>query len=89
MEKFVDDDERYLDWIEKNPSGFVVNSLRNPLTGYLMLHHADCWTISTPTRSNWTIHQYIKFCAPDKTELENWAQNEVRRDLKYCGICNK
>lgn len=88
MKKFVDDDEGYLNWIHKNPAGFVVNSYRKPNSRYLILHHANCWTISSPKRINWTTTGYIKICSLDRMELEKWAQKEVGGSLWQCQICN-
>ncbi|HUV80802.1 MAG TPA: hypothetical protein VMW40_08305 [Candidatus Bathyarchaeia archaeon] len=51
MKKFIDDDRGYLDWIDRNPRGFVVNTYRNPSSKYLILHRATCGTISTSKRT--------------------------------------
>ena len=37
MDKFVDNDAGYLDWIAQNPDGFVLNTYRKPTPGYLKL----------------------------------------------------
>ncbi len=42
MERFVDDDPGYLDWLARHPDGFVVNTGRTPTAAYLMLHRAGC-----------------------------------------------
>ncbi len=89
MQKFIDDDPGYLDWIHKYPKGFVVNSYsRKPSSEYLILHLATCWTISTIARTNWTTTGFMKICSMNKAELEKWAQTEVGGNLKPCSWCN-
>jgi len=87
MEKFIDDDEGYLEWLERNPDGFVVNSHREPISRYLILHKATCGTISSPNRKNWTTGDYIKFCSSDRSELEEWALDAFNTDLWACRKC--
>ncbi len=86
MRKFVDDEKAYLDWIQNNPNGYVVNTNRKPNKKYLMLHKAVCSSIST-SFGNYTTHEYIKFCSLNLEKLENWAYNEVKGELTPCGMC--
>lgn len=58
IEKFIDNDDGYLNWITANPTGYVVNCNRYPRAAYLVLHRATCWTISA-SKGPWT-HYYIK-----------------------------
>lgn len=88
LDIFVNDDKAYLRWLTQNPNGLVVNSYLHPSPDYLILHRANCWTISTPTRTNWTTTGYIKICSLDKRELEGWAEKEVCGQLRRCQICN-
>jgi len=87
MKKIKDNDEVYLKWLEENPSGYVVNCYRNPTPKYLILHRARCGTIKSSNRNNWTTKSFIKICSLDKTELKNWARNEVIGELKACQHC--
>jgi len=87
LDTFVNNDKAYLRWLTQNPNGFVVNSYLHPSPDYLILHRANCWTISTSTRTNWTTTGYIKICSLDKRELENWAEKEVGSQLHHCRIC--
>lgn len=88
LDIFVNDDKAYLRWLTQNPNGLVVNSYLHPSPDYLMLHRANCWTISTPTRTNWTTTGYIKICSLNRMELEGWAEKEVCGQLRHCHICN-
>jgi hypothetical protein len=35
--EFVDEDDRYLDWLADHPNGFVLNCGRKPSPSYLIL----------------------------------------------------
>jgi len=54
---FDHDEDGYRRWLATNLIGFVVNCGRPALASYIVLHRADCGTISgTPARGNtWTI----------------------------------
>jgi len=85
METFRDDDAGYRTWIYANPSGYVVNTERNPKPGYLILHTAMCDTI-TPTPDQSWMDQYIKVCSLKRFELDEWARSLGRR-LSECTFC--
>jgi plasmid maintenance system antidote protein VapI len=87
VKTFVNNDDGYLRWLRKNPTGFVLNSFRQPSSEYLILHHATCGTISTDKRTNWTTTGFIKICSLEIEELEKWAQNQVGGKLHHCKIC--
>ena len=75
MVQFINDDKGYLQWIKKNTQGFVLNCYRNPTSGYLMLHRADCFTIvKTPSNGKSWTSDYRKICSLDPKELEDWAK---------------
>jgi len=84
---FVNDDKAYLQWLTQNPTGLVVNSYLHPSPDYLILHRANCGTISTAARTNWTTTGFIKLCASNRRELERWADKEVGGELHPCQIC--
>ena len=51
MQRFVDDDRSYFDWLDHHPDGFVINTGRRTASAaYLMLHRANCGTISCKPR---------------------------------------
>ncbi len=87
LDIFINNDKAYLSWLTQNPEGFVVNSYLHPSPDYLVLHRANCWTISTAARTNWTTTGFIKVCSLYRTELENWAKKEVGGQLHHCQIC--
>ncbi|MEX2306674.1 MAG: hypothetical protein WD738_03735 [Pirellulales bacterium] len=86
---FIEEDDAYLRWIDENPGGFVVNSLRQPTAAYLKLHRATCVHISTDQRSNWTAPDYIKICSTNRDQLNAWALHEVGGKLQPCGFCSR
>lgn len=86
---FKDDDNGYLNWINTNPTGFIINCERKPRTTYLFLHRATCFTITgIPARGKVWTKDYIKVCSISKEELEMWARREVGGKLHSCRLCN-
>jgi hypothetical protein len=75
MQHFAHDDDGYLDWLSRNPEGFVINTYVLPAPAYLRLHHASCPTISRlqPGARTFTDGQYSKICG-HRTELEEYAR---------------
>jgi hypothetical protein len=87
MQRFVDDDARYLGWIAQNPDGFVLNTERKPTPTYLVLHRATCRTIGgTPARGDRWTTAYQKVCGT-RSELELWATQEVHAEPRLCPLC--
>jgi hypothetical protein len=85
--QFVNDDEGYLNWLQENPQGLVVNSHRRPLSSYLMLHRTSCKHIKPPAYTNFTTTDFIKTCSNEVAALAKWARVETGGQLKPCGIC--
>jgi hypothetical protein len=75
MIQFVDDEGGYLDWIARNPSGWVVNSNRHPTPSYIVLHRALC-TLITPTRGKRWTKDYSTTCGTEQ-ELHQGAQQQL------------
>lgn len=85
---FTDNDAGYLAWLNANPAGFVVNSLRTPSAGNLILHRATCGTITgTPTRGERWTGEWIKVCAAEPDALRDWARRELGAEPISCGRC--
>lgn len=85
---FIDDDEGYETWFRRNRIGYVLNCYRNPNADYLVLHTADCYTITVPgpQATTWT-GDYIKICSRKKAALEQWAEDELGARPSLCGVC--
>jgi hypothetical protein len=86
---FVNDDDGYETWNRRNAIGYVINCYRNPNPEYLILHDADCYSISDPqTRTTtWTAGDYIKVCSRSRPALEEWAKERTGTTPSLCGIC--
>lgn len=86
MERFVDDDRGYLDWLEHHPDGFVINTGRTPSAAYLMLHRASCGTITgKPARGTTFTGEYAKVCG-EQNELREFAR-DLGGHAQPCGLC--
>lgn len=86
VQHFVDDDPGYLGWLAHHPGGFVLNTTRRPSAAYLMLHRANCWTITRlqPRATTFT-GDYSKLCG-DRGELETYARR-LGGTPQACGHC--
>src|SRR5260370_8874506 len=83
--RFRDDDLGFFGWLEHNPDGYFINSECNPKPTYLVLHSSDCPHFTRSPNIHWT-RDYVKFCSPDREELQKWVlgtvgamQHQVRR----------
>ena len=60
---FNGDDAAYMDWLVRNPNGYVVNVRRNLSAEYVVLHRATCAHISAPREPGaYTERSYHKLC---------------------------
>lgn len=86
MQRFVDDDRGYSDWVDHHPDGFVINTGRTPSAAYLMLHRAGCGTITgKPARGATFTGEYAKVCG-EQDELEEFAR-QLGGQAQPCGLC--
>jgi hypothetical protein len=86
MQRFVDDDRGYLDWLDHHPDGFVINTGRTASAAYLVLHRATCGTISgKPARGTTFMGEYAKVCG-ERNELEEFAHH-LGGNAHPCGLC--
>src|SRR5262249_1696284 len=86
MQRFVDDDRGYLDWLAHHPDGFVINTGRTPSAAYLMLHRAGCGTINgKPARGTTFTGDYAKVCG-ERQDLERFAL-QLGGQAQPCGLC--
>jgi hypothetical protein len=86
---FDNDDEGYTTWVRTWRGGYVLNCHRVPSRNYLMLHRADCETITEagPQATTWTVNQYIKVCSTDPQRLRQWVREEADADPVPCQLC--
>lgn len=88
---FVSDDDGYLAWLTAHPTGYVLNSEREPRAGYLWLHRATCEWFD-PKRYKpgaFTCRQYIKICAEQVEPLKAWIGRLSASDFtRLCGSCH-
>ena len=83
MRTFDNDEIGYLQWVNANPQGFVINAPKGG--GTVMLHKADCKDITTRFK-NYTTTAYEKRCSLDKQELVAWGFGQS--NMKFCEHCN-
>lgn len=95
---FLDDDEGFIRWCERNPDGFFLNCFRNKGGDSgrpYMLHGAMrdgklCQHFRNSSRAsgveqNLTTTAYCKVCSVNRKALEKWAKK--RGGLLHCSSC--
>ena len=91
---FDNNDNEYLEWMDKNPTYFIVNTRRSKNSDYFLLHKSKCHHVSTTTRLEmgaYTERDYIKIGSADLNELKNWfLQNNTKfkGEFTECKTCN-
>lgn len=94
MIRFSDDDLGYLAWIAAHPDGFVLNVRCPPDPHCVVLHRANCTSISNDTYepNAFTGRKHHKICTTSEAELKLAAKSEGRLDgtfSKRCGLCGR
>src|SRR5271166_1884140 len=92
MIRFSGDDLGYLAWIAAHPDGFVLNVSCPPDPHCVVLHRANCKSISNQTYepNAFTGRKHHKICASNEAELKFAAKGEGRLDgtfSKRCSLC--
>lgn len=83
-----DDDARYLAWLTAHPDGYVINIARSHSARDARVHHANCRTLTTADcGGNACTGVYVKVCADDLSQLEQWAIEHVSKPIASCGTC--
>ncbi len=92
MIEFSGDDVSYIFWVKAYPQGFVMNVRMSPDPHYVVLHRANCRSISDDRRvpGAYTARHYRKLCSLSLSNLSNAAKREGRPDgsfSKRCALC--
>lgn len=86
--RFVDDDAGFDRWQAENPWGWILNCDRVPKKEYLILHRVSGCAHLEGDGLTWTT-SYIKVCAPNRSDLDAWARQEVGGAPRVCGSCDR
>ena len=90
---FIDDDARYLAWLNTHPDGYVINIARSLNTANARVHRASCRTINPqrgiqqPRAVAWT-GPYVKVCADQLADLRQWETDQASKAILPCGTCH-
>lgn len=87
VREFSDDDAGYLTWLDTNPDRYVMNIARSHRAADARVHLAGCWTISGRQGGRWT-GPYVKICADQVTEIDEWASDRLGMSIPRCKICS-
>jgi len=81
---FRNDEAGYLEWCQKHPDGFVVNTRQVRDANYLVLHKASCLRINNDRQpGGFTERSYSKICSTSDSEL----RAEVA--MPFSNVCSR
>ncbi|MEZ9896613.1 HNH endonuclease [Vibrio breoganii] len=88
--EIIGDDQFYLNWLVRNPDGYVVNC-RTTKDSYRVLHRSTCRHISLLSSSassgGFTERHYIKVCATTVEALKKWSFDNGATQECFSSIC--
>ncbi len=86
---FTRDDASYFDWIKANPAGFVLNHMKVPSSGSVVLHRATCPSIrgKAANGGGWTSGSH-KIACNDRDYLVEWIWSQSGFEPTPCGMCS-
>lgn len=88
--EFRDDDSGYRMWLDANPTGVVLNIARSHNPADAKLHLAACRTLTHQIRGgSAATKQYVKICAGQLAELEQWATANGIALPPVCAACHR
>ena len=93
FENMPNDDE-FIEWIDENPNGFILNILRPKIPSNISkehpkIHFANCSGLKKSLGSSSTTKKYFKVCSNSIEELEQWSWFKYQKGLTPCGTCKK
>jgi hypothetical protein len=85
---FQDNDQADINWVQKNPKGYVLNCSRVPVASYLELHSANCSAINgTSPEGTYRTEDYINASSRSKLALISWANSKTGGTVQFCSNC--
>lgn len=88
MHEYRDDDAGYRQWLYSSPGGYVLNIAASLNPGDAKLHLSHCATIR-PHNTRSATGPYVKVCAPQLADLEQWAADHAMSLPPTCGACHR
>lgn len=93
FENMPNDDE-FIEWIDENPNGFILNILRPKIPSNISkehpkIHFANCSGLKKSLGSSSTTKKYFKVCSNSIEELVQWSLNTYNKELTPCRTCKK
>lgn len=92
IKEFEPDDEKYLQWLNEHPEGFILTSNKSLYLNFTVIHKATCNKIKIPTGKakpgGFTERHYIKVYADSTTVLESWLRKrKPNGSSRKCSFC--
>jgi hypothetical protein len=88
VHEYRDDDAGYLRWLDGSPGGYVLNIAASLNPADAKLHLSNCSTIR-PQNTSSAPGPYVKICAPQLADLEQWVADHAMSLPPTCGACHR
>ena len=99
IELFKNAESEYMDWLNRNRNGFVLNCDNAEdeifVKDYFVMHKATCFTISSQAGrykfGGYTERNFMKYCSINKIDLiEKMKSFKMPKhtNIRFCKICN-
>lgn len=84
VERFENDEDRYLSWAEAHPFGYIMNMGKTDDKPRHPMVHAVRHALWTSNRDSSTRSDYVRVCSESLEELEHWVRENYGRSLSHC-----
>lgn len=85
---FIHEDDAFRHWITHHRQGFVLDGVRKPRLGHLVLHRATCPEVKEGAKHvHATSGRRLKGCSLDSSELQAWCVEETEKGPTICVTC--
>lgn len=98
IDLYIDDDDGYRGWLNRNPRGYVINIQRSLNPSDARLHDAACRDLINQLGLDVKLTeqyvkacgetQYVKACGETQAELDHWAADNVGEPIQPCDHCH-
>lgn len=86
--EFTEDEEGYRQWVQENPSGFVIHTTQTMNPNRMFIHRANCGHISSlDPQYRFVGNGNAKVCASDIERLKKWIRLHGRPDGSFSRVC--
>jgi hypothetical protein len=89
VEEFFEKETEYINWLNTNPYGYVLNYFGSYNSEMNKLHRSDCRYLRRPSDEGKRTTRYKKVCSNDLEQLKAYIDREQGSAWSPCLTCLK